>query len=234
MQLNQLGKAFVPLIHPLGVIRGHGFLIVNAVIDGGADKRVTSAAGAGHVISETAGMILDPLIQFFGGGGNFSYILRVVGQNHGGAAIRLAELGGVSRFSFDPGRIGDLGFIQLHEAVCADQRNNLGKIVAAQIHQIILGVGLVGLAGSSQHIRHALTTSAGEQEVQFHLITLIGFGVAVEIGGQRLKNLTDVVGTIGPEMNGSALCVTAGVGGLLGFLTAGSKRHCHHDGQRGG
>ena len=125
----------------------------------------------------------------------------------------------------DGRRVRNLGPIELDERILAELGDHFGKVVAAQVDNIVIGVLLAGLCRGGQRIRQCLRACTGQHELQLNLILIGIFGIGVEIIGQGLKDRTDVVRTGCPQ---GQLGLAALSAALRAAVSAAGQHGCQH------
>ena len=230
MQILQIVEAFIPLLFPLGIVRGH-CLFRQEIVDSRAGERVTCATGTRGVVSKAARIILHPLLKLLPSRGRVRNLLRVVCKDNGCAAVRLHVISCDRALCLYRSRIRNLGPVQLDKSIFADLRNNLGKVVAAPVNDIIVGVSLTRLNRSSNAVGQGLCAGTGKHKLQLNLILVGILGIGVEILDQCLKNGADVVRSGCPE-GYSGLAVSRSVVAASAAAAAGQSGSHHGAGQQ--
>ena len=216
-------KAFVPLLFPLRVVRGNG-LFRHEVVNRGAHEGVACAAGARGVVREASRIGLDPLNQLVHGLGRIRNCFGVIREDNGRAAVRLHIIGCDRALSLNGCRIRNLGIIELDEGFLANLRNNLGQVVAAQVDEVIIGIGLVGLGRCRDHIGQRLCARTGQHKLQLSLVLTRIFGVLIEVLGQCFKNGAHIIRAGCPQGH-RGLAALRGAGVAAAAATGQHSRH---------
>ena len=205
MQLGHQGEGVVPLGGVFGLpfgVRGHACFVGQLVVDGGRYKGIAGAAGGRVAVGETAGIVLDPLIQLVRRCRRIFHGFRIVGQHHGCAAVGDEGIAYDIVLEYDIFIVGDLRGVDGDEKIFARLGQNGGDPAVVQGNDVKIGVGLACLIGSGKAVGQALLAGAGDDELDLHPGFGIIGGVCVVCVGNGLQRFAHLLAAITPDGDG--------------------------------